>query len=280
MKNAAKKLVRSLVGNKFVWGVMDKTLLPFSRYADWMHQQITKKPDDEVEEIPDASLLNSDTILHGPFEGMVYKNDQFICSAIPPKLLGSYEREIHEWLYEILGKQFDGIIDVGCAEGYYAVGFAWKMKNARVYAYDINEQARQQCQKLAAANQVTNRVEIRTFCDQEELNKVVAGQRFLIISDCEGYEKQLFAESNIKSLAQSEILIEVHDFMDITILPYLRKLFSATHDIREIESIDDLRKMDRYQYPELEGRDINERYKIIAEWRKRIMIWMYITPKK
>lgn len=194
-------------------------------------------------------------------------------------MLGSYEAEIHPWLEEICRKKYDGVIAVGCAEGYYAVGMACKMKGTPVYAYDISEEARAQCRKMAETNQVDN-VEIMNYCDPDELKRVVGGLKFLVISDCEGYEKHLFTRDNIESLAQAEMLIEVHDFMDVTILPYLREFFAATHDIREVESIDDLRKLDRYEYPELHGREIHERYTITAEWRKRIQIWMYATPKR
>ena len=267
--------------NKSIWRVMDRTFLRVARYADWMHLQATSEgvesQHDESHQHTD-SLISSATILHGPFKGLAYSNDQFCCSAIPPKLLGSYEREIHAWLEEIIGKKYEGVIDVGCAEGYYAVGLAWRMKKIPVYAYDINIVAREQCKKLAASNGVENLVELRSYCDPDELKNVVNGRRFLIIADCEGYEKTLFSDKNIASLVNSDIIIEVHDFMDLTILPHLRELFASSHRIQEVESVDDLRKLDRYDYPELRGFDIHERYRTTAEWRKRIMIWMYMTP--
>jgi len=280
MKKLAKKLVRSLIERDWSWNLLDKSVLAFARYADWIRLQSRQATRGGEAPPASAALLASPTVLHGPFQGMAYDNRLFCCSAIWPKLLGSYEREIHPWLEEILRKKYDGIIDVGCAEGYYAVGLAWKMPGTPVYAYDVNEAARTQCRKLAEANGVANRVELRNYCDPDELARAVGGRKFLVISDCEGYEKHLFVRENLASLAQADILIEVHDFMDVTILPHLRELFAATHDVRETESIDDLRKLDRYDYPELQGRSIQERYPIIAEWRKRIMIWMYATPKR
>jgi hypothetical protein len=272
-------LIRKIVARDRLWSVLDRHVLPLARYADWMRQKIKQGDQPAAESSIPEPLIKTDVILHGPFKGMTYRNDRFCCSAIPPKLLGSYEREIHPWLEEIVRKRYDGVIDVGCAEGYYAVGLAWRMKGTPVYAYDISEQARTQCRALADANGLGSQVEIRSYCDPEELGRVVAGRRFLVIADCEGYEKTLFAESNLPQLAQSDILVEVHDFMDITILPYLRELFARTHVIQEVESLDDLRKLDRYEYPELEGLSIHDRYRQIAEWRQRIMVWMYMTPR-
>lgn len=284
MKHMLKKMVRKMVNTPAVWRVLDRTFLPPARYMDWIHEQSKSAGRDaaaQADRINREAIahLRSSVILHGPFKGMAYTNDLFCCSAIPPKLLGSYEREIHPWLETMAATAYDGVVDVGCAEGYYAVGFAWRLKNAPVYAYDINEAARAQCRKLAEANGVAGRVDIRSFCDPAELARVVDGRRFLVIADCEGYEKDLFCRDNLHSLRRADILIEVHDFMDIAILPHLRNLFAETHVIREAESIDDLRKLDRYEYPELRGLSIQQRYNITAEWRQRIMVWMYLTPK-
>jgi hypothetical protein len=278
MKRAIQALIRRMVAHPQIWRFLDRVVLPPARYADWMRQKIAAPPAASHEEIV-RPLFQSETVLHGPFKGMVYRNTQFCCSAIAPKLLGSYEREVQPWIEEMLAKSYDGIVDVGCAEGYYAVGFAWRKPGTPVYAYDISEQARAQCRALAESNAVSGRVDIRSFCDSAELGRLVAGRRFLVIADCEGYEKTLFAPSNRPQLARSDIFIEVHDFMDITILPYLRELFAGTHEIRERESIDDVRKLDRYDYPELAGLSLHDRYRQIAEWRQRIMVWMYLTPK-
>lgn len=278
MKKILKQLIRWMVSNKAVWLVLNKIILPPARYADWMRQKITATNNNITNATPASPALNTNKVLHGPFKGMTYKNDLFCCSAIPPKLLGSYEREIHHWIDEMLGKSYVGVVDVGCAEGYYAVGFATRMPNTPIFAYDINEQAREQCRKLAEANDVAHKVHLRSYCDPDELARVVDGRRFLVIADCEGYEKTLFNSRNRSALASSDILIEIHDFMDITILPQLRELFAETHKIREVESIDDLRKLDRYNYPELSGLDIKAKYHAIAEWRQRIMIWMYMEP--
>ncbi len=280
MKSLIKTAVRRMVASERGWRLLDRTVLPFARYAEWMRAQMKGSANAESRplEIP-RPVFGGDTVRHGPFKGMTYRNDQFCCSAIAPKLLGSYEREIHPWIEQLLAQKWDGVVDVGCAEGYYAVGFAWKIPNLRVYAYDINETARAQCRALAEANGVADRVEIRSYCDAGELGRLVNGRRFLVIADCEGYEKELFTSANRAALARADVLVEVHDFMDLTITPHLRGLFAETHEILEAESVDDLRKLDRYVYPELEGLDVHTRYRQIAEWRQRIMLWMWMRSK-
>src|SRR5690606_29129834 len=60
-------------------------------------------------------------ITAGPFEGMKYL-EQVAGSALLPKLIGSYESELHAALLDMTRRGHRLIIDVGCAEGYYAVG--------------------------------------------------------------------------------------------------------------------------------------------------------------
>lgn len=60
----------------------------------------------------------------GPFRGLQYIVAESICSALVPKLLGSYESELHETLERLLCNDYDLVLDIGCAEGFYAVGIA------------------------------------------------------------------------------------------------------------------------------------------------------------
>lgn len=56
-----------------------------------------------------------------------------------PKLLGSYECELHEIIESALRSNHHRVIDVGSAEGYYAVGFALK-RGCHVVAFDTDPQ--------------------------------------------------------------------------------------------------------------------------------------------
>src|SRR5690349_7602657 len=51
----------------------------------------------------------------GPFEGMRYV-PKAVGSTLVPKLLGCYESELHHTLNVILERNYQKIIDIGCAE--------------------------------------------------------------------------------------------------------------------------------------------------------------------
>ena len=100
----------------------------------------------------------------------------------------------------------------------------------------------------------------------------------MIFSDCEGYEKELFTKNNVPFLARHELLIEVHDFVDIEISSYLRRIFESTHSIRVISSIYDIKKAHLYEYKELEGLSLKAKKEILSEYRSA-MDWFYLKPR-
>ena len=107
---------------------------------------------------------NDLTVRFGPFAGMRYVAAAS-GSQVLPKVLGSYEEPIQPWIEEIIsGRKYDLIIDVGCAEGYYAVGFARRMPNVRIHAFDIDPRARERTGELAELNRVSDRVLVGAEC--------------------------------------------------------------------------------------------------------------------
>lgn len=219
-------------------------------------------------------------VKNGPFQGMRYPSANSAGSALLPKLLGSYEAELNGLLAQIVNADYAEILDIGCAEGYYAVGLAMKCPNVRVHAYDVNPKARAMCESMAKLNGTLDRLVLGGWCDESTLINFPFRGRALIISDCEGYEKQLFTPKVAKALINHDILIEVHDLIDFTISSSLRKAFEATHDILVIQSVDDVKKVNTYSFKELEGYSLRERWWIMRETRGAQMEWFFVTPKK
>jgi hypothetical protein len=57
---------------------------------------------------------------------------------------------LHDIVETAITRRYDRVINVGCAEGYYAVGFATRMPETDVIAFDIDPIARRQTRHLAA----------------------------------------------------------------------------------------------------------------------------------
>jgi len=70
-------------------------------------------------------------------------------SSFLPKLVGSYEAELHGVIEELIGRDYRTIIDIGSAEGYYVVGLARRCPAARIYAFDMDRLGRLRCANMA-----------------------------------------------------------------------------------------------------------------------------------
>ena len=108
-------------------------------------------------------------VQHGPFAGMKYV-DQAVCSCYAPKLVGCYEAELHDVLERAITGDYSTLIDVGCAEGYYAVGLACRLPNKKVYAFDLDPRARELCTEMAKLNGVGDQVIVGAACNTEVLS--------------------------------------------------------------------------------------------------------------
>src|SRR5262249_54852199 len=159
----------------------------------------------------------------------------------------------------LCARPYTEIVDVGCAEGYYAVGLAMRVPSARVYAYDTYDQATRLCRRMADLNGVGERGITGAFCSPAALRDIPVRGRAVIISDCEGYEKDLFPEDVVPALARHDLLVETHDFIDINISRTIRQRFADTHRVEVFQSIDDIQKAQTYAYDELDGFSLEQR---------------------
>ena len=167
----------------------------------------------------------------GPFRGLRYV-DESICSTLAPKLLGTYERELVPWVDALLCEPFDLVINVGAAEGYYAVGFAQRGR-APVIAFEAEPTGRELITRLAARNGVSRRVEVAGSCDPTSLNaRLAAADRPLVIMDVEGYEITLLDPKPVPELCRAVILVELHENTE-PVAKILEARFRGSHDIVE-----------------------------------------------
>jgi len=221
-------------------------------------------------------------VAHGPFAGMRYVRRSF-GSAWIPKMLGIYERELHEILERASNQPFDRIIDIGAAEGYYAVGLARLMPDAQVVAFEANQEAHEVLIQMASQNNVDDRVEVRGVCESEDLREALkessaAQGRLLIVCDCEGFEKELLDPGKLPDLASSHILVELHEFAVPGIGDLLHQRFSHSHHIEQVFASS--RSRSEYPFRDLYIALLPKRYLnwAVSEWRPRGMSWMWMTP--
>lgn len=227
-----------------------------------------------------AAGLTELVVLNGPFAGMRYARELPVGSIFYPKLLGSYEAELQSVFERIIHTDYTAVVDVGCADGYFAVGLAMRMPGVNVYAYDTNAAVREICAANAKLNGVSDRVRIAPYCDANELLRLDLGDRAFILSDCEGFETALFSAETVGRLANHDLLIELHDFIDVTIRETLRERFRATHDATLVDSVDDNLKGDVFHFPQLAGKSRSLKKEVMSERRPAIMQWLILQSRR
>lgn len=270
MKKMINRAVRPLVTAKASWPFF----LFFIRLSDYFRNERTLH--EHTNAMKELKFFFSDlTVRTGFFKGLHYPSFNSFGSSLFPKLLGSYEYELLPFFKAISNVTYSTIIDIGCAEGYYAIGMSMKYPAARVFAYDINETALKLCREMALNNSVSDKIVTGNFCDAEELRKMDLSKRSLIICDCEGYERNLFLKPDKEMYRNCDMVIELHPFNDRTIKEYLSDIFSDTHAITFLVSFNDERKIFDYQ-DELVGLSKLAKLKAVQEGRPFTMEWMIL----
>lgn len=214
-------------------------------------------------------------VLSGPFEGMSYI-DEIVWGPVTPKWLGSYEIELNDVIDSIIDRNYEEIIDVGCAEGYYAVGLAYRIRTAEIYAYDTDFISRRQIQRLSEINNVQSRVHVSSYCSSEELQRH-GSKCGLIICDVEGFERLLLDPERCPVLSKIDILVEVHEeSWTPSTLDLLKQRFSPTHALAEFQAKDRKEWVDSMKdnsaillNPELFAEAVDEHRSNGREW-----LWM------
>ena len=264
---------------------MKKLLIKFFKKLGYTLKKIDKNPSDELLPIINKgkAIINKMspdfTILNGPFKGNKYPSIDITELTLAPKISGSYEGHLNPLIEKIIVTPYNNIIDIGCAEGYYAVGFAKHLPLCTVHCFDINEYDLAFCKKMADLNNVNN-LTYNNFCSPETLTNFNYGERSLIFCDCEGYELELFDDTVIKALQHTDVLVEMHDVCNPIISETLLKRFKKTHDVQIINN-------SNVDYSKLVGMDnitAGERAFAVYEHRGGLyqnifMEWAFFTPK-
>jgi hypothetical protein len=152
------------------------------------------------------------------------------------KLLGTYEQEIHHAFTAALARGISTFIDVGCADGYYAVGMPYADHSVTTYAFDLSRDARDLCAEVARTNALESHVQIRRRFSAASLDTVdPAGA--LMLCDIEGAEQTLFDTRLVERLAQTTVIIEVHEHTDPGLSAKLQTEFATSHEVTVVSQV-------------------------------------------
>ncbi|OJW29632.1 MAG: hypothetical protein BGO51_11425 [Rhodospirillales bacterium 69-11] len=158
--------------------------------------------------------------------------------CVIPKLLGCYEGGLQPHLAALVATVPEVVLNIGCAEGWYAVGLARLLPAADILAFDIDPAARGLCAEMAALNgvqvRVAGRFDASVFAE-------CAGRRVLVLCDVEGAERELLDPVAAPGLRDADLVVEAHDGGAETgsdaasVSGMLAARFAPTHDVTRVD---------------------------------------------
>ena len=220
---------------------------------------------------------NNFIVQNGVFKNLkINKDVTWGRGDIASKIYGFYENKIQEKLKEI---KKPILIDIGAADGFFAIGCLYSKLSKYCYAFEQNEISRLALHKTAEINKVSNQISIMGKVDNQsflsslpndlELSKTV------ILCDIEGEEYNFFSETILKKLKKCNLIIEIHNessnSKETCLLKLTKKYFNVNvlldnnKDMSEINILHNLNDIDRNL--------------ISCEGRSYIGKWWHLSPK-
>lgn len=235
----------------------------FERYRKEHVSHLTK----EIRHFSDNLVQN------GPFSGMILSSDES-WGDFGSKLLGTYEADLFDTFEDIVMHSVDVIIDVGAAEGYYAVGLGLRIPSCPIYAYDISNAAQNACRVNLEINGLSFRSTVSGLCTVETLIDLASRfQRPLVFLDCEGAELNLLRGAK-HALMNTRLIVECHDFVNAGTTDEIMSCFNESHSIRLVKQ----GSRNPHDIPLIRNWSETDKWLIISETRPVSMHWLDMTP--
>ena len=173
--------------------------------------------------------LAADHVMSGPFGGM-----RLAGLPAAQELLGTYEHELFDTVHALARGPYRTVVNVGARNGYYAVGLARLMPNARVTAFEGDDEARALLAATVALNGVAGRVDVRGFCEPPDLAVALEAKDALVVCDIDGGEDTLLDPRLVPALAHATMLVECHTYGELRTEPLMTMRFLPTHEVQRI----------------------------------------------
>lgn len=193
-------------------------------------------------------------------------------------LVGLYEKEV----LDVISSAPDHctkLIDLGAADGYYAIGTTLKGKFKKAICYEMSEQRRDIIKQNAVLNGVSKKIDIRGQANADFLNEFKDEElsKCFFLIDIEGDEFALLSKANLLRLSKSHILVEIHDHRT---KDGNSKLDILIKDASEIFNINHIYNgyRDPYAIQILEDYSHDDAWLIVSEGRKRNGHWINLSP--
>ena len=154
-------------------------------------------------------------VTQGPFQGLqLNRNTWWGKSDLGAQCLGVYEKEI----LDLISAQepFDTFLDIGAADGYYAVGLLHSKMAKKAICFEISEEGQRAIKENWMINKNPGELEIYGEANEQSIASIasVLPEKTLVLVDIEGCEFHLLSQKVISLLDKCTLVIEIHNWID------------------------------------------------------------------
>ncbi len=223
--------------------------------------------------------IHKGVVAYGPFTGMILSADVWWGKYdVTTKLLGVYERHILDLLVDIGTKVNGPFVDIGAADGYYAIGALKSKMFDQVFAFEISEPARKCLAENAALNNVSEMITISGEANYESLKDLISRyQAGLILIDIEGSEYSLLDKKTLRLFENCHLIVELHPWLVEDGDRKQDELLASANEYFDV-TLTRSASISPNAFPELLSFNDDERLLAFSEGRGKSMEWMILSP--
>jgi len=221
------------------------------------------------------SELKNYTVGYGPFQGLKFSGHEIWTKhCLGNMILGLYEKEVMDEIILSAGK-YQIFLDVGAADGFFAVGVLLKNIYERCLAYEIDITAQKNIRNLAKINGVEEKIEIFSEFNAQTLETQKI-EKCIILIDIEGAEFDLLDQTTFLNLKRCKLIVELHEFGENSNqkISQLIEKSNSTHKFKFLET----GPRDLSSIPEVRNLSDNDRWLLCSEGRPYLMRWIVFEP--
>lgn len=225
-------------------------------------------------------LRHHSKVGHGPFKGMGLNQDMWWGKFdLISKILGTYEEHVVKKICDFT-KIVDGpFVDIGAADGYFAVGVAFGGLCDGVVAYEISPSGRKKLTANIKQNNCEDRISVQEEASYKSLKILLKKYKCaVILIDIEGAEYELLNSDMLELLKDCYVICELHPFFvehgikkEEFLMNDAKVFFNVSAIQREYYSHKDFIELDEFSD--------DERLLAFSEERPRNMKWLILEPK-
>ena len=218
-------------------------------------------------------------VANGPFTGMLMNSQTWGGFDINAKILGTYESHVIDELIAISQANPGPFIDIGAADGFFAIGAVISGIAKETYAFEADASSRRSIAINAADNNLVEQIQIREIANTQTISDVLKKeQKAKILIDIEGGEYELLDYDFLDKISNCDVIVELHPSLvkhgfkkQEELILRLQKHFYVEFFQKTI--------LPTVSFPELVNLSDDKRLLALSENRAFEMWWIKLSPK-